>query len=47
MLFDGIWIKLLESGRGCFFNAEKWECVTADAILNAQDKIWGEWHREV
>lgn len=41
MLYNGISIKLLTGGRGCFFNAENWECVTADAILNAQDKDLG------
>ena len=41
MLFNGISIKLVAGGRGCFFNAENWECVTADAILNAQDKDLG------
>ena len=42
MLFNGISIKLVAGGRGFFFfNAENWECVTADAILNAQDKDLG------
>ena len=39
MLFNGISIKLLAAGRGCFFNTENWERVTADAILNAIEDI--------
>lgn len=37
MLFNGISIKLLAGGGGCFFNSENWECVTADAILNGRN----------
>ena len=41
MLFNGISIKLVASGRGCFFKAKNPECVIVDAILDAQDKDLG------
>ena len=41
MLFNGIAIKLLAGGRGCFFDAKNLECVIADAILDAQEKDVG------